>query len=593
MDEAIRAAMRTVGSSGVSRRQVVRALAALGMTSPMISALLDWASAAHAGPSGVEPKAGPRGGGGPLRMLFWQAPMILNGHVALGDKDSNAASIFYEPLATYDAEARLVPVLATSVPGRENGQVTPDGLSVVWNLKRGVHWHDGRPFTADDVVFTWEYAIEGGVGGRYRDLERVERLNDHAVRVVFREPTAFWAEAFCGIDTGQILPRHVFGPFRGRAREAPANYQPVGTGPYRCVEFRPGDVIRAELNPYYHVAGRPFFDTLELKGGGDAPSAARAVLQTGDYDYAWNLQVEDEWLTRLERGDGRGRLLVTPTAQVEHILLNLADPWREVDGERSSARTPHPILADPLVRRALGLLIDRAAIASELYGRFGSATGSILNWPAPFVSPNVGWAFDPAGAESALEAAGWRRGPDGVRAKEGRRLRLLFQTSTNRVRQNTQAVVKQACARAGIEIEVKAVLPSVFFDNGSADGYARFHADLQMFYAVPGPDPLRFMERFTSWRIPSKATGWSGTNVARWRNDGYDALWRAARSELDAARRAALFIRMNDLVVASGVVIPVVQRARVEAVSRGLQVETSPWNASLWSLATWHRRAQA
>jgi peptide/nickel transport system substrate-binding protein len=139
-------------------------------------------------------------------MLFWQAPMILNGHVALGDKDSNAASIFYEPLATYDAEARLVPVLATSVPGRENGQVTPDGLSVVWNLKRGVHWHDGRPFTADDVVFTWEYAIEGGVGGRYRDLERVERLNDHAVRVVFREPTAFWAEAFCGIDTGQIRP---------------------------------------------------------------------------------------------------------------------------------------------------------------------------------------------------------------------------------------------------------------------------------------------------------------------------------------------------------------------------------------------------
>jgi peptide/nickel transport system substrate-binding protein len=481
-------------------------------------------------------------------------------------------------------------VLAAGVPSRENGHLAPDGLSVVWILKRGVHWHDGRPFTADDVVFTWEYAIEVGVGGRYRDLERVEKLNDHAVRVVFREPTAFWAEAFCGTLGGQILPRHVFGPFRDRAREAPANYHPVGTGPYRCVEFRPGDVLRAELNPHYHVAGRPFFDTLELKGGGDAISAARAVLQTGGYDYAWNLQAEDEVLSRLEQS-GRGRLVVTPTAQVEHIELNLTDPWREVDGERSSPKAPHPILADPLVRRAFGLLIDRAAIASELYGRFGTATGNILTGPAPFVSPHTRWAFDPAGAEQTLEAAGWRRGQDGVRSKEGRRLRLLFQTSTNTVRQKTQAVVKQACARAGIEIEVKAILASVFFANDSADSYARFHADLQMYYAGPGPDPLRFMERFTSWRIPSQATGWLGNNVVRWRDDGYDALWRAARSELDPARRAALFIRMNDLVVASGAVIPVVRRAQVEAVSRDLQVEIPPWGSPLGGLATWHRRA--
>ncbi len=289
------------------------------------------------------------------------------------------------------------------------------------------------------------------------------------------------------------------------------------------------------------------------------------MLQTGDGDYAWNLQVEDEVLTRLERG-GRGRVLVTPTALVEQILLNLSDPWREVDGERSSPKAPHPILGDPLVRRALGLLIDRSTIATELYGRFGSPTGNILDGPAAFVSPHTRWAFNPAGAEQALEAAGWRRGPDGVRIKEGRRLRLLFQTSTNPVRQKTQAVVKQACARAGIEIEMKAVLASVFFSSDAADGYARFHADLQMYNAGPPPDPLRFMERFTSWRIPSKATDWSGGNVTRWRDDGYDALWRAARTELDPARRAALFMRMNDLVVASGAVIPVVQRARVEAV---------------------------
>jgi peptide/nickel transport system substrate-binding protein len=591
MDEAgIRDVIRTAGSAGVSRRQVVRALAALGMTAPVISALLDSTPVACAGPGEAAPSAAPRGGGGPLRLLVWQAPTILNPHLSIGGGDGAAATIFYEPLAVFDAEARLVPVLAADVPSRENGQVAPDGLSVVWNLKRGMRWHDGRPFTADDVVFTWEYAIERGVGGRYRDLERVEKLGDHAIRVVFREPRAFWADAFCGTDAGQVLPRHVFSSFPGRTREAPANHRPVGTGPYRCLEFRPGDVVRAELNPHYHVAGRPFFDTLELKGGGDAVSAARAVLQTGDYDYGWNLQVEDEVLTRLERS-GRGRLLVTPTAQVEQILPNLADPWREVDGERSNPNAPHPILGDPLVRRALGLLVDRTAIASELYGRFGSATGNILNGPAAFVSPNVRWAFDPAGAESTLEAAGWRRGPDGVRIKEGRRLRLVFQTSTNPVRQKTQAVVKQACARAGIEMEVKAVLASVFFANDAADGYVRFHADLQMYNVGPPPDPLRFMERFTSWRIPSKATDWGGSNVTRWRDDAYDALWRAARSELDPIRRAELFIGMNDRVVASGAVIPVVRRAQIEAVARDLQVETSPWTSSLWSLATWHRRA--
>jgi peptide/nickel transport system substrate-binding protein len=575
----------------VSRREVVRALARLAVAGPAVSALVRPLQPARARAAGVTPKADTRGGGGPLRMLFWQAPTTLNAHLALADKDTIAAGIFYEPLATFDADARLRPVLAAGVPSRENGQVAPDGLSVVWILKQGVHWHDGRPFTADDVVFTWEYAIEGGVGGRYRDLERVEKLGDHAVRVVFREPTAFWAEAFCGTSPGQILPRHVFGPFRGRAREAPANYHPVGTGPYRCVEFRPADVLRAELNPHYHVTGWPFFDTLELKGGGDAVSAARAVLQTGDYDYAWNLQVEDELLSRLER-NGRGRLVVTPTAQVEHILLNLTDPWREVEGARSSLQAPHPILGDPLVRLAIGRLVDRTAIATEIYGRFGSPTGNILNGPAPFVSPHTRWAFDPASAEQALEAAGWPRGPDGVRTKDGRRLRLLFQTSANAVRQKTQAVVKQACARAGIEVEVKAILASVFFGNDSADSYARFHADLQMYYVGSGPDPLRFMERFTSWRIPSKATRWSGNNVARWRDDGYDALWRAARSELDPARRAALFIRMNDIVVSGGAIIPLVKSAQVEAVARDLAVAIPPWDSPLANLATWHRRAR-
>src|SRR5207249_9368457 len=128
-----------------------------------------------------------------------------------------------------------------------------------------------------------------------------------SVRVTLAKPTPFWADAFVGVR-GMIIPKHVFDPFKGgKSREAPANLKPVGTGPYRFVDFKPGDMVKGELNPNYHMPNRPFFDTIEIKGGGDAVSAARAVIQTGEFDYAWNMQVEDEILKRMEQG-GKGHV---------------------------------------------------------------------------------------------------------------------------------------------------------------------------------------------------------------------------------------------------------------------------------------------
>src|SRR5581483_4784597 len=196
---------------------------------------------------------------------------------------------------------------------------------------------------------------------------------------------------------------HVFEPFRGtRSREAPANLRPVGTGPYRIVDFRPGDQIRAERNPRYHDGHWPFFDRLELKGGGDAVSAARAVIQTGEYDFAWNIQVEDDLLRRMEQG-GKGRTDIAPAAGIEHILCNFADPWSEVDGERASPRSRHPFLTDPAVRQALALVVDRAAIQEQLYGRQGQATANYLNAPSRFRSPNTRWEFSVDRANAVLD----------------------------------------------------------------------------------------------------------------------------------------------------------------------------------------------
>jgi peptide/nickel transport system substrate-binding protein len=595
MDERdLRTLVADVHRGRLSRRAFVRLLAALGITAPLAARMLGGGAAhAQARPTFTPTR---RGGGGPLRTLFWQAPTLLNPHFANGTKDQEACRIFYEPLAGFDADGNVVPILAAEAPSLDNGGVARDGRSVTWRLKKDVTWHDGKPFTADDVVFNWEYAADPATAAwtlaTYRDIDRVDRLDSHTVKVVFKRPTPFWSEPFCGVR-GLLLPKHLFEPYKGaRSREAPNNLRPVGTGAYRFVDFKPGDVVRGELNPAYHVANRPFFDTIEMKGGGDAASAARAVLQTGEFDYAWNMQVEDDVLRRLEQS-GKGRIVVWPTGNPEHIQLNTTDPWREVDGERSSVKTTHPTLSDPAVRNALNVLVDRAAIQEEIYGRGGQTSANFLNAPARFYSRNTRWEFSVDKANQLLDAAGWRRGADGIRAKDGKRLRFVFQTSINAPRQKTQAIVKQACARAGIELELKSVVASVFFssDPANPDTYSHFYADLQMYNTtMSAPDPQVFMAQFTSWEVASKDNKWAGRNITRFRSEEYDRLWRAAETEMDPVKRAALFIRMNDLVVQHPVVIPVIWRNGVGAATTRLHgMDLNGWDSTFWRLPYWYK----
>jgi peptide/nickel transport system substrate-binding protein len=595
--QTLRELIRHVKTGRLSRRLFVQTLMSIGLTGPLAAQLLPpGAASAQLKAASFTPTR--RGGGGPVRLLYWSAPTSLNPHIALGPNDFEASEIFYEPLADIAADGTIVPVLATEVPSIDNGGVARDGTWVIWRLKPGVLWHDGRPFTADDVIFTWEYAADAATtattAGSYRNIERIERLSDHEVKLVFKGPTPFWADAFCS-NAGMILPRHVFAPYSGaRSREAPANLAPIGTGPYRFVEFRPRDFLRAEINPAYHVPNRPFFDTLELKGGGDAASAARAVLQTGEYDYAWGVAVEDDILRRMEEG-GKGRVVRGRTANPVHIQLNQTDPWTEVDGERASVTTVHPFLTDPTVRSALALLVDRRTIQTHIYGGQAEATANFLNAPPQFVSPDTRWEFSVEQANQLLDAGGWQRGPDGIRAKDGKRLKMLFQTRTFTFFQKIQAIVKQACARAGIDLELKSVVASVFTssDPGNPDTAAHFYADLQLLGRIlRHPDPQAFMREFCSWEVAQKANKWTGANIVRWRNDEYDRLWRTAEHEMDPVKRAAQFIRMNDLVVNNVAVIPIITGTGTFAIAKTLQgFDFSPYSGPLWRLVYWYREA--
>ena len=596
-ERELRTLIGAVKAGTLSRRRFVQMMVGLGLTAPMAAQMLASAGVAQAQTKWTfNPTK--RGGGGLVKTLWWQAPTLLNPHFANGTKDQDACRIFYEPLGGYDPDGNIVPVLAAEVPSLQNGQVAKDGLSVTWRLKKNVAWHDGKPFTADDVVFNWEYVMDSGTAavtvGQYRDISRIDKLDSHTVKLVFKSPMPFWSAGFCG-PSGMIIPKHLFQAFKGdKSREAPTNLKPVGTGPYKFVDFKPGDIVRGELNSTYHVPNRPFFDQIEMKGGGDAASAARAVLQTAEFDYAWNMQVEDEILKRWEQG-GKGRADIVSGGNIEHIQLNFTDPWTEVDGERSSIKTKHPILSDFAVRQALNLLVDRGSVQEEIYGRTGIATANFVNAPARFVSKNTKWEFNVEKANQLLEAAGWKRGTDGIRAKDGKKLKFVYQTSVNAPRQKTQQIVKQSCAKAGIDLDLKAVLAGVYFssDPANPDTYSHFYTDLQMYTTtMTQPDPQRFMDQFASWEVSAKDNKFALTNKTRWRSEEYDRTWKAAETEMDPVKRAALFVKMNDLVIQNIVVIPVVFRPRVAAISSRMRdVVQSGWDGDFWALPYWSRQA--
>ena len=593
-EKALRSLIASVADGRLSRRSFVQRMIALGLSAPLAAQMLTHAGVAVA-QSSYQYKPTKRGGGGALKILYWQGPTLLNPHFAVGTKDQDGSRVFYEPLASWDAEGRLLPVLAAEIPSRENGGVAADGLSVTWKLKKDVQWHDGKPFTADDVVFNWEYAKDPATAavtvGIYNNVT-VEKIDSHTVKVIFKEPTPFWADAFVGLG-GMIIPKHHFADYMGgKSREAPANLKPVGTGAFKFVDFKPGDMLRGEINTNYHIANQPYFDSVEIKGGGDAVSAARAVIQTGEYDFAWNMQVEDEILLKMEQ-NGKGKIAVVGGGNIEHIGVNTTDPWTEVDGERSSLKTKHPTLSDPAVRKALTLLIDRASVEKFIYGRTGVATAAFVNNPPQFKSKKT-FEFSIEKANKILDEAGWAKGSDGIRAKDGKKLKFVFQTSINAPRQKTQAIIKQACQKAGIDLELKSIVASVYFssDVGNPDTYPKFYSDIQMFTTTQAqPDPHGFLKQFTSAECATKENKWQGRNYTRYRNPEYDKLHDAARGELDPVKRAAMLIQLNDIAIDDVVVIPVVYRPMVQAVANTLRAEFSGWDSNIFSLARWYREA--
>ncbi len=533
-----------------------------------------------------------------LRILYWQAPTILNVHFSQGTKDSAASSLVLEPLIDVDISGNLIPILAEEVPSIENGSVSADGLSVTYKLKQGVTWSDGEPFTAEDVRFTWEFTTDEAAAttsiATYLPIEDVEVVDDHTVTLHFKDPAPGWYSPFATGFGGQILPKHLLQDFMGeKGRDAEFNLMPIGTGPYKVVEFKPGDVIIYEINENYREADKPYFKQIEFKGGGDATAAARAALQTGETDWAWNLQVEKSVLEPMAEGSDVGVLVITPGPNVERLILNFADPDTEVDGARSEPTTQHPFLSDKAVREALKLAADRDLIATELYGPAGQATPNILVAPEKFASQNTSYEFNLDAAAQSLEGAGWTGSP---RSKDGVEIGILYQTSINPLRQKTQEIIKQGWETIGCPTELKSIDAAVYFssDAGNPDTASHLYADIEMYTNGPAsPYPIDYM---TGWKstdpavdIAQKSNSWAGSNIHRWVNEDYNAMYQQALTELDEAAQVELFWGMNDLVCNEVVVVPLVHRADVVGVNSKLKgYATSPWTPDVRDIADWY-----
>jgi peptide/nickel transport system substrate-binding protein len=545
--------------------------------------------------------AGQRGAGGDLKILYWQPPSTLNAHQATGPKDSDAARLVLEPLASLGKDGQAVANgLAAEIPTIANGGVAKDFTSVTWKLRQDVKWSDGTPFSADDVAFTYQYQCDPATAAttfdRCEGVQSVVARDASTVVVTYRSPRPFVLQWGAG-PGGAILQKVQYRACVGaNAAGCEADKKPIGTGPYKVREFKVGDVIAYEVNDAFRDPGKPFFRSVTWKGGTEPGAAARALFQTGDIDYAWNLQVEATALRNMAKNSQAGSLLTVFGSSVERVELNFANPAASLGDKRSEPDTRHPFFTDRSVRRAVAMATNRDAIAQRLYGDdlSGRATCNILAAPDALSSPNTKTfdvcSFDLNAANAELEKAGWKRGADGVRAKDGTKLAVLFQTNANPRRENAQLILKKDWESIGFAVDVRSEPFSSFFTSGSPGGASRFWADVQMYADGGDPDPTAYLiNGWSSGQSASKANNWLLGNRARYSNKDFDALVGQLRTETDAAKRAQLTIQANDLLIKDVAVIPLVQRSAVTSgAAKSLKgVDPSPWDSEMYNVADW------
>lgn len=488
-------------------------------------------------------------------------PLFL--HPDAASVEDQLARLSFEPFVDLDARGNPVPALLDRIPARENGGISADGRTIAYHL-RDVRWSDGVPVTSRDVLFTLHAILDPNNPVRsHAGYDAIDRADAPDARTVVLHLKRAWAPAATtyfsyGIASQFVLPEHVLRAQAPLARAAFNAAPLVGDGPYTFVSWKRGEGLRYDANPRYW-RGAPAVKHLDLRVVPD-PSTNLLMLQTGQLD--WNLVAPVQMA--IVKGRPGIEFVKVPTAVVAGLAINVR----------------HPPLDDVRVRRALAMSIDREAISKKITLGIYPVTNSI--------QPQFSWAYDPsvrepgydpAGADALFDAAGWVRGADGMRAKNGTRLQLLyvqFPESMTGVRVAT--AVQEALRQRGVAVGIKAVSNAQLFVPGTGT-LARGRFDLAYVPWTMGSDP----------DDSSVLRCGAPSNYMHWCDPRVDALEAAALASNDRRERRGLYARIAADVAQEVPILYLFNAQYVYAYRRRLSgfrpnAFLPTWNAFAWTL---------
>lgn len=520
-----------------------------------------------------------------------QEPELLNRALSTQLAAFDIAQFSVEGLLEVDPDGNFVPALAEEVPSVENGLVSADGKTITYNLKEGVLWSDGQPFTCDDVVFTWEAIMNPGSGAvataGYDQIDSVTCDGDHRVVVHYAE---FYAPFLTRFDA--ILPRHATGD-PAQMTDWAYNWQPVGTGPFVLQEWAQGDRMVYVKNEHYR--GAPDLPKVDRVVVRIIPSheVGKALITSGEVDILWGLTEADV----PEFEDNPAVVLYArPSPSTERLVLNLADPT--LDATDDPLHHPHPLLGDVRVRQAIQAAIDKQLIVDELL--YGATTVGVselsLGWAKCDIAPSV---YDPEQAAHLLDEAGFiDEDGDGIRechgcqyAEAGTPLRLKLQTTSgSQLREEVQQLIVEMARAVGIDFYIENVPSAELFGSWGAGAFRKHgHFDVLMYSTSDGIDPHELLfSYFHSSQMPVEANGGAGFNYSRWVNAKADAALEAAAKTPDMAARKADYQTVCEQVDAELPQIYLYDRSELHLARANVTgFVINPWSGQGWNMEEW------
>lgn len=521
--------------------------------------------------------------GGTAIVAIWQEPSTLAPHYNNQTVSSIVDNGVVEGLAATANDGKYYAVLAKSVPDVANGGVTvkADKIDVKWELRPNLKWSDGKPVTSADIVYTWQiWMKDPKTNSRtgYSEIESIDTPDELTAIVHFKSVYAPYPVVF----SDGLMPKHLL-ENEADISKTDYNRKPLGTGPFKITDFKAGDSITLEKNPNYRLApDKPYLDKVIFRS---VPSVqtAMAQLKAGEVNAVWNLTADQA--VDLEKVSGLAVQSV-PGPSVERIELNTAE-----NKDYTDANSKNPILSDIAVRKALLYATPKQQLIDKLFfGKFKAGTSPVSQGWAAYKEPQEG--YDPKKANDTLEAAGWKKGADGIRSKDGVRASLQYTTTTgDATREKVQQVLVDEWKAIGIDVKIQNQPSSVLL-SGSCTGkdprkLGSF--DLLQYASSPGIDPhTTVFTRYHSKNIPTQANC-SGQNYTRVKNADMDKFIEAAGSTLDLEKRKQAYASALKILNDQYVIIWLYDRSDIDARQDALRGwEGNAWQRFTWNLQDWY-----